>query len=77
MIKSINYQIQLIEFKNGKIKEMVVPNEDGSYTILLNSRLSYEKQIECCKHALNHIINDDFQLSDVNEIEYHAHNDIN
>ena len=26
-------------------KEMVVPNEDGSYTVFLNSRLNWESQM--------------------------------
>ena len=37
--------VVVIDFKTCKGKEMVVPNEDGSYTILINSRLTYASQI--------------------------------
>lgn len=56
-----------------KGKEMVVPNEDGSYTIFLNARLSYEEQLKAYQHAVDHIKNQDFQKSNVQEIEATAH----
>lgn len=34
--------------------------EDDSNTIVLNSRLNRETQIECMKHELKHIERDDF-----------------
>ena len=52
---------------------MVVPNEDGSYTIFINAGLNYEAQLKAYKHAIEHIENDDFVKSDVQEIEYSAH----
>lgn len=52
---------------------MVVENEDGSYTILINAKLSYSGRIEAYKHAMNHINNNDFQKENVQEIEFHAH----
>ena len=35
----------LVDFPNGG-NEMVVPNEDGSYTLLINARLSYDGQLK-------------------------------
>lgn len=64
--------VQLMNFP-AKGKEMVIPNEDGSYTIFLNARLSYEEQLRAYQHALDHIKNQDFQKSDVQEIESAAH----
>lgn len=55
-------------------KEMVVPNEDGSYTILINARLSQEGQLRAYQHAMKHIQNEDFEKSDVQSIEFKAHN---
>ena len=52
---------------------MVVPNEDGSYTIFINAALNYESQQAALKHAMSHIENDDFYKEDVQEIEYLAH----
>lgn len=63
---------QIINFPNCG-NEMVVENEDGSYTILINAKLSYSGRIEAYKHAMNHINNNDFQKENVQEIEFHAH----
>ena len=52
---------------------MVVPNEDGSYTILINAKLSQEAQLKAYQHALNHIKNEDFEKYDVQDIEFQAH----
>lgn len=62
----------LINFPT-KAKEMVTENEDGSYTILINARLSYEAQLEAYKHAMKHIENDDFRRNNVQQIEAAAH----
>lgn len=53
--------------------EMVVENEDGSYTILINAKLSQDGQLKAYQHALTHINNDDFEKSDIQSIEYQAH----
>lgn len=55
------------------IPEHIIKNSDDSYTILLNSRLSHERQLEAYNHALNHINNRDFEKTDVDEIEANAH----
>lgn len=52
---------------------MVVPNEDGSYTILINAKLSQDGQLKAYQHALNHIKNEDFEKSDIQNIEFQAH----
>lgn len=43
--------IILMDFPKGKGHEMVVPNEDGSYTIFINAALNYESQQAALKHA--------------------------
>lgn len=53
--------------------EMVVENEDGSYTILINAKLSQDGQLKAYQHALSHINNEDFEKSDIQSIELHAH----
>lgn len=67
--------VSIIDFKNIPGKEMVTENEDGSYTVLINARLSYEGQLQAYKHALRHINSNDFQEqeADVQKIEYNAH----
>ena len=63
----------LMDFPSSKGKEMVVTNDDGSYTILINAKLSHEVQMKSYKHAMEHIINGDFNKDDVQEIEALAH----
>lgn len=55
------------------INEVVTENEDGSYTIFINSRLNYEQQMKAYLHAMKHITGDDFQKNNVQSIEYLAH----
>ncbi len=53
----------------SRIKGQVRKNEDDSYTIILNSRLSYEQNVKTFEHEIAHIKNDDFSKLDVDEIE--------
>ena len=62
----------IINFPNSG-NEMVIKNEDGSYTILINAKLSDQGQLLAYEHALRHIINEDFEKENVQEIEADAH----
>lgn len=64
--------VYLLNFPNSG-KEMVVKNEDDTYTILINARLSHDAQLRAYKHALSHIENNDFEKQDVQKIEAIAH----
>lgn len=58
------------------MSEMVTPNSDGTYTILLNGKLSHEKQSEAFWHAIRHINNHDFERVEslgIQVIENQAH----
>ena len=65
--------IVLLDFRDRPGREMVVENEDGSFTIIINSRLSTQGQRDAYYHARRHIDNDDFERSDVQSIEVAAH----
>lgn len=54
-------------------KEMVIPNDDGSYTVFINSRLNWETQMDAYAHAMKHITGEDFKKESVQEIETLAH----
>lgn len=57
----------------SRIGATVVPNEDGTYTVYINSRLSAEKQRESYMHELIHINGGDiYKNMSVNEIELAA-----
>lgn len=64
--------VVLINFPNSR-KEMVVPNEDGTYTILINAKLSHDSQLKAYAHAMKHIINNDFEKDNTQSIEAVAH----
>lgn len=57
-----------------RIHEFVVHNNDLSYTIVLNSRLSHEMNMKSYYHAMEHIKHDDFCCNDsVDMIEIERH----
>lgn len=68
--ESIN--VILIDMDPG-IQEQVNLNPDGSYSIFLNSRLSFDAQRRGFLHAGGHIVRRDWEKSDVQEIEREAH----
>lgn len=68
-----NVNVYFVDFPNSKGRELVCLNEDDSFTILINSRLNHEAALEAFHHAMKHIQNDDFNKSDVQDIEYDAH----
>lgn len=51
------------------IDEQVIFNEDGSYSIFINSRLNWERQMIAYQHALIHIMNDDFCKPSADKVE--------
>ena len=60
--------------------ELVSPNPDGTYTILLNGKLSQKKQIDAFWHAIRHIRNGDFDRIErygIQAIESDAHEQLN
>lgn len=56
------------------VKSYVVANADQSYTIILNSKLSYEQNMLSYAHEVDHIHNGDYDKKcSVDIIEIHAH----
>lgn len=68
---SFDYQVFFMD--GMKTNEVVTENEDGSYTIFVNSNLCESKRIHAIHHAIKHIKGCDFEKSDVQEIEADAH----
>lgn len=64
--------VQLLNM-DTKIPEHLVKNDDDSYTIFLNAKMSYENQIKSYYHALKHINEGDFSEESVQEIEIKSH----
>ena len=55
------------------INGLTTENDDGSYTIFLNSRASSAQQQAAYEHELEHINGLDFEKSDADKIEQHTH----
>lgn len=51
------------------VEEEVHPNEDSSFSIIINARLSFERQMLAYQHAIEHIMNDDFSKDNADAIE--------
>lgn len=64
--------IYLVKLPDG-IDEVTLPCF-GGYTIYIDYRLSDEGRMKAYKHGLKHIRDRDFEKSDVQQIEYEAHN---
>lgn len=65
----VNIYTYLIEMP---VREAVRPCCDG-FTVYINASLSREQREQAYMHALQHIINGDFEKEDVQAIETEAH----
>lgn len=66
--------VHVIDFDTTKVAETVTYNEDGSYSIFLNARMSQQMQSDAYIHALNHILRLDFESgSRADALEAYAH----
>lgn len=54
---------------DSRVEEQVVFNEDGSFSIFINARLNWERQMLAYQHALQHIMKDDFSKECADDIE--------
>lgn len=56
------------------VKEMATPC-DGGYTVYINKKLSHDKAVKAIRHAVSHVIDDDWSKDDIQMIESAAHED--
>ena len=70
MKENINIALLPMEYS---IKGCSTPNEDGSYTIIINSRIPQDQHLKVYEHELRHIENGDFGTDDVDAAEQRAH----
>lgn len=63
----------MIDFHNS-VGATHVMNEDGTYTIFINSRFTKERQEIAYLHEIEHILNEDIEsYLSADEIEYIRH----
>lgn len=58
------------------IPEQVNKNDDGSYTVFLNTRYTHEKWIESMEHVFNHVRGNDWEKDCVQSIEVIRHREV-
>ena len=66
-----NVYVYLIDLPD-RVDEMVTPCLDG-YTIYLNAKLTYRDRIKAYMHALEHVRRNDWNKTEVQQIEYESH----
>ena len=73
ILENADYFVKLVDFPVCSCGGVVLLNDDGTYTILINSRLSHEQNADSLIHELNHIKNGDFYRSaNIAQIEEEA-----
>lgn len=55
------------------IPAYIISNPDATYTIILNSRVSWERRLQAYRHEMKHIVNGDYERSSADLIELRAH----
>lgn len=66
-IEGADFFVRLVPFPTEKCGGVITPNDDGTYSIYINSRLDRKRQRKAADHELGHIKGDDF--ADGKEIE--------
>ncbi len=71
----IDINVKLVDFKITSSDESVRANEDGSYTVLINSRQASNRQATAYREAVRHIQQGecDHRDGEVQQIEYATH----
>lgn len=69
----MNFDYQVFIMDNMTVNEAITENEDGSFTVFINSNLCDSKRLEAINHAIRHITGQDFGKADVQQIELSAH----
>ena len=55
------------------MKEHIYKNSDNTYTMKLNAKYTHEALCDAYSHASEHLTEDDYSKTDVQEIETKAH----
>ncbi len=59
-IEGVDFFVHILPFPVDSIGGAVTPNDDGTFSIYINSRVSEERQRKAYRHELGHIVNGDF-----------------
>ena len=75
MISDVDYDHIYVHLINMDtcVHEMVRHTPTDDYVVFINARISDQAQHEAFEHAIEHIANNDFEKSSVQQIEAEAH----
>lgn len=65
LIEGADYFVKFVDFPVCSCGGCVCLNDDGTYTVLINSRLSHQQNLDSMVHEYNHMAHDDFYRDDV------------
>lgn len=55
-----DFFVRVIDFPTCTCGGMVMPNDDGTFSVYINAKVSADQQRRAYRHEVNHIENDDF-----------------
>lgn len=58
-LEDADYYIRIIKLPEG-IKAMIIPNDDGTFSMYLDSRRTWEQWLDDWEHEIWHILRNDF-----------------
>lgn len=61
MVEGVDYFIRVVDFPNYASRALTVENEDGTFSVYLNSRFTREQVAARLPHELAHMENSHFQ----------------
>lgn len=70
-IEGADYFVRAVDLQDGTVDAAVRPNDDGSYSVYINTRATREAQRAAMDHELEHMVEDDFNNGrPISEIEH-------
>ena len=60
LIDGADFFVRLIDFPTCACGGMVMPNDDGTFSVYINARTSADQQQRAYRHEVSHIEHDDF-----------------
>lgn len=58
-LEDADYYIRIVKLPSG-IKAMIIPNDDSTFSLYLDSHRTWEQWLDDWEHELWHIIREDF-----------------
>lgn len=59
-IEGADYFVRVVPFPVDRVGGMVMPNDDGTYSIYVNDNLDIYRRRKAARHELDHIERNDF-----------------